>query len=86
MPIAQGAMKVMLSSCKYAAKDFDVKKNAKNGIYIKDLTSQSNKRVFWKCADCGYSWENVVYARVGTTIQKPIGCQACAKQVIASAK
>ena len=47
----------------------------KNGdLKPSDVTSGSNKKVWWKCQTCGYEWQTVISSR-----SKGSGCPICGK-------
>ena len=37
------------------------------------INEKSRRNVWWKCRECGYEWQSVVYARVKGTVFMPIG-------------
>ena len=45
------------------AKEWDYEKN--QGITPEQIAPQSNKKVWWLCSKCGYSWPASVYSRNG---------------------
>ncbi len=57
-------------------KEWDYKKNTLNPA---DLSQGSNKKVWWKCVDCGYTWETKIIYRAGKDLT---GCPACANKVL----
>lgn len=42
------------------------------------VTKGSGRRVWWKCAECGYEWQTKVHHR--TDAKSPNSCPVCAKQ------
>lgn len=59
-------------------KEWDYEKNTLNPA---DLSHGSNKKVWWKCSKCGYSWETRITYRTGPD---HTGCPYCARQKIMS--
>lgn len=58
-------------------KEWDYEKNI--GIEPSELMPNSNKRVWWKCSKCGYSYHVLLSSR-----NKGTGCKKCAGQVLLS--
>lgn len=56
-------------------KEWDYEKNA--GIDPTDLMPNSNKKVWWKCSKCGYSYLTLISNR-----NKGTGCKRCAGQIL----
>lgn len=54
----------------------------KNVILPSELTSSSDKRIWWKCKKCGYSWQ----CKADTRTRHGTGCPKCADKYIASRK
>ena len=50
----------------------------KNDITPEDVTSSSNKKVWWKCSVCGREWESKINNR---TSSLHTGCPYCAKEL-----
>jgi len=44
----------------------------------KDFLPQSHTKVPWKCEECGWGWNGVIYSRTGSN---PCGCPGCAGKV-----
>lgn len=57
--------------------DWDHEKNEKLHLFPDKLTSHSNKKVWWKCATCGYCWEAKICNRSNGR-----SCPLCSKKVI----
>jgi rubrerythrin len=54
----------------------------KNGdLTPNDVTSKSNKKVWWRCPTCGHEWETMVKSRSHST-----GCPSCARRIVTSEK
>lgn len=56
--------------------EWDYEKNTQDPAR---LTFGSNKKAWWKCAVCGYSWETKIIYRAG---KDHTGCPACANKVL----
>lgn len=51
---------------------------AKNGeLNPTNVTKGTDKKVWWKCAECGYEWEAFIYSRTAGN-----GCPFCAGKII----
>ena len=59
------------------AKEWHPTKN--NLLKPSDVTFGSNKKAWWKCSKCGYSWETRITYRTGPD---HTGCPYCARQKI----
>ncbi len=56
----------------------------KNGEKRPEYYTQGAEiKVWWKCAECGYEWEAVLYSR---TSRKPTGCPCCAENILVVGK
>jgi DNA-directed RNA polymerase subunit RPC12/RpoP len=56
----------------------------KNGDrHPEHYTKGADVKVWWKCAECGYEWEAVLYSR---TSKKPTGCPCCAENILVVGK
>lgn len=68
-------------------KEWDYEKNNKLGIFPDEVTSGSDKRVWWKCSVCGNEWQREigVVAYSAKTYNRN-GCRICADRYTASAK
>ena len=55
------------------AKDWDFIKNME--LHPANFAPHSNKRVWWKCKECGYEWNTSINNRVNGT-----GCPSCARK------
>lgn len=58
-------------------KEWDWERNP--GLNPEDLLINSNKKAWWKCSKCGYSWETKIVYRAG---EDHTGCPACANKVL----
>lgn len=47
-----------------------------------EVTSHSNKKIWWKCPECGYEYQATPNARSGSDSKKATGCPCCANRVI----
>ena len=54
-------------------EEWDYKNNF--DVMPDEVTPMSNKKVWWKCKLCGYSWRTAICNRSNGT-----GCPACAKR------
>ena len=43
-------------------KDWDYEKNAEKP---EDLSAGSRNKAFWRCHNCGYEWQVLIYKRIG---------------------
>ena len=59
------------------AKQWDVKKNGSLKPY--DIPSNYSKGVYWKCADCGYEWQQSPSSRIHK--DRISGCPHCSGRV-----
>ena len=59
-------------------KQWDYEKNEEFGLAPDFITIGSNRKVYWKCPICGYSY----YARVSNKSYLKRGCPACSNQVV----
>lgn len=57
------------------AKEWNYQKNTE--LNINDISSFSNKRVWWKCSVCDHEWETTVKHRT----KENTGCPECAKRI-----
>ncbi|MGM7720568.1 zinc-ribbon domain-containing protein [Metabacillus sp. Hm71] len=57
-------------------KDWDFDNN--NGKTLRDFKPQSNKKVWWKCADCNHGWPAIISSR--TRLGR--SCPKCAGQIV----
>lgn len=56
------------------ASTWNYEKN--EGLKPENIANQSNKKVWWKCPECGYEWQATVNNRIKR------GCPACADKVV----
>ena len=56
------------------AKEWNYDKNGE--LNPKNVTSKSNKKVWWKCPKCGYEWEAVISSR-----NNGAGCPNCTNHI-----
>lgn len=56
------------------AKDWNREKNGK--LTPEMVTANSNRKLWWKCHNCGYEWQGTVNNRIKR------GCPACANKVV----
>ncbi len=53
--------------------DWDYERNQQNGFDPEVLKAKSNKKVYWKCHECGHEWSAVISSRTNDH-----GCPECA--------
>lgn len=53
----------------------------KNELAPTEVTSHSNKKIWWKCPDCEYEYQATPKSRIGYNTKKPSGCPCCANKV-----
>lgn len=56
------------------AAEWNYDKN--NGLIPDNMANQSNKKVWWRCGQCGYEWESTINNRIKR------GCPACSNKVV----
>lgn len=61
------------------ALEWNYSKN--NGLTPKDISSKSNKKVWWRCKDCNYEWKASVNHRSNGT-----GCPICSNTKISKSR
>ena len=54
------------------AKEWNYEKNG--SLRPEDVAAQSNKRVWWKCSECGFEWESGICNR---TRRNKLRCRNC---------
>lgn len=42
--------------------EWDYEKNNRINLFPDDVSTNSHKKIWWKCSTCGYSWQLVMYA------------------------
>ena len=68
-------------------KEWDYEKNNKLGIYPDEVTSGSDKRVWWKCSVCGNQWQREIGVVTNSAKNNNRnGCKICAERFTASSK
>ena len=58
-------------------KEWNNEKNTELGLFPEKITPHSNKKAWWTCAKCGYTWEATISNRSNGR-----GCPVCAHQKV----
>ncbi len=57
-------------------EEWDFEKNAEKGLFPNKVAPHSDKKAWWKCRTCGFSWESKIDGRT----RMNAGCPQCGKQ------
>lgn len=60
-------------------KEWDWKKNNELGYYPNEIMPGTHKKVFWKCAKCGYNWQATPHDRTRKN-GRATGCPQCKRK------
>lgn len=59
------------------AKDWNIEKNGR--LTPDQITYGSQRKVWWKCKECGYEWKATLNSRTNGTIKNRRGCPNCSR-------
>ncbi|MBR5177594.1 MAG: hypothetical protein IKW90_02180 [Lachnospiraceae bacterium] len=65
----------------YLIDEWNFEKNASLGMYPANIAPKSNKKAWWKCRNCGNTWDSVISSRTG---QSQCGCPYCSNEKLLS--
>ncbi len=72
----------LLSTYPVVCEEWDYEKNNANGIFPNEVAPHSDKKVYWKCAKCGFSW----FSKIDSRTRMKTGCPECGKRTISESK
>lgn len=65
----------------YLIDEWNSDKNALLGLFPDTIAPKSNKKAWWKCRNCGNTWDSVISSRTG---QSQCGCPYCSNEKLLS--